>query len=166
MLGVLFDFTLVRFFSLFGVLAVLLPLVPNFVFAKKEHVGKTDDIDTCSAGVCMLQLVTGFVTGAALIFMRIPVQSYALAIAAGVVLVLYYCVWIGYFKNGCYYPDLYLKKFLGVPVPMTVFKAVYFVLVSLWLGNGVALVLAVVHGICEVMNAVVAAKDLKVRRYV
>ena len=49
---------------------------------------------------------------------------------------------------------------------MTVFKAVYFVLVSLWLGNGVALVLAVVHGICEVMNAVVAAKDLKVRRYV
>ncbi len=166
MLEILFDFDQMKFFALFGVVAVILPLLPNFIFAKKEHLGKTDDIDTCGAGVCFLQIVSGFLASAALICVRMPVEADVFAIVAGVLLMLYYFVWIGYFKNGCYYPDLYLRRFLGVPIPMTIFKAMYFVFTSICLGNGIALIFSLIHGTCDVLNAAKAAKDLKTRRYV
>lgn len=166
MIELLFDFDQMKFFSVFGLAVVILSLVPNFVFAKREHLGKTDDIDTCGAGVCLLQIVSGFLMNTALICVRIPEHTAVFGIIAGVLLALYYCVWICYFKNGCYYPDLYLSRFLGIPIPMTTFKVLYFVFASMWMGNGIALILAIVCGVCEGMNAVKAAKDLKTRRYV
>lgn len=166
MLEILFNFDQMKFFSVFGLAVVILSLLPNFVFAKKKHLGKTDDIDTCGAGVCLLQLVSGFLMNTALICVRMPEQVVVFGIIAAVLLVLYYCVWIGYFKNGCYYPDLYLCRFIGIPIPMTTFKVMYFVFAAIWLGNGIALILAMVCGVCEIMNAVKAEKDLKTRRYV
>ena len=67
------------------------------------------------------------------------------------------------FKDGYYYPDIYLKSFLGIPVPIDTFNIVYFVFVSLWLCNIVALGLTVIYGICRMMNAHAVLNDLKCR---
>lgn len=151
---------------MFGLLVIVLALLPNFVFARKEHQGRVDDIDTCSAGICLLQMVSYAFMYIALILVRMPRYTETVAIIAGVVLLLYYCVWLRYFKDGCYYPDLYLRKFWGIPVPMTTFKMLYFVLASVWLCNGIALVFAIIYGVCDILNAKKAARDLKLRRYV
>ena len=97
----------------------------------------------------------------ALICLRYPNNYEIFGILAGVTLLIYFILWGRYFKNGCYYPDIYMKSFIGLPVPIDVFNVVYFIFVSLWLGNFLALILAVVYGICRILNADAALKDLK-----
>lgn len=154
-----------KFFSLLGLGAVALSLIPNVFFARKKHVGKVDDIDTCGAGICLLEVLSKWVLSLSLIFARMPHLSACFGVVAVAFLIINYCLWISYFKDGCYYPDIYLKKLFKLPIPFTLSNVLYFVFISLWLGNFVALFMSVVYGICYILNSLIAMKDLSCRVY-
>lgn len=160
----LFDgFEGLKFFSLYGLIAAVIIVIPNFIFAKKGQATRPEDLDTAGAGVCTLELLSRTVLSIVLVCMRFPVIYPLYGILAGVALLIYYGLWVRYFKGGYYYPDIYLKSFLGIPVPIDTFNIVYFCLVSLWLCNIVALCLTIVYGTCRMLNAHAALKDLKCR---
>lgn len=159
----LFDFSAIGFFSVYGLAAMVLVLIPNFIFAKKEQKSRPDDVASAGAGICMLELLSRAAITIASVFVRMPRLPDAFGIAAGVVLLLYYFLWLRYFKSGCCYPGIYINTFLGIPVPFAVCNVLYLILTVLWLGNGIALCCAAVFGVCHLTNAAAAMKDLKGR---
>lgn len=161
----LFDFSAIRFFSVYGLAAVILSVVPNFFFASREQNERLDDVDTCGAGICFMEFFSRIILTVVLIFVRTPRLSANFAIAAAVCLVIYYILWLRYFKTGCYYPGIYTRSFLGIPVPFAFANVLYMIFVALWLGNGIALCVIMLYGTCHLMNAFVARRDLKSRGF-
>lgn len=149
-----------KFFSVFGLAATVLFVIPSLFFAKKEQHDRPDDVDNCGAGVCFIEVISRIVLVILLIAIRMPRFSDGFAIAAAVVLAVYYGLWARYFAGGCHYPDIYIKKLLGIPVPMAVCSVTYFALLSIWLCNFYALVMTGLFGIAHFMNAVKAREDL------
>lgn len=162
---VLFSFAGMKFFSVYGLAALLLVFIPNLVFARKEHQARMDDIDTCSFWVCFTEMISRLVMIGAAILLRKPLLHFGFVIAAAVVLLLYYAAWIRYYKQGAYYPEIYTERFLGIPIPMTVLSVAYYILISIWLCNPIALCAALIFGACHISNAAVARKDLRCRAY-
>ncbi len=159
----IFTLTGMKFFSVYGLIALILAFVPNIVFSKKTHQAKLDDIDTCGFAVCMVEMISRIIMVGALIFIRMSPMHYAFAIAAGIMLLLYYLAWIRYYKAGAYYPEIYTESFLGIPVPMAAFSVMYYLFVSVWLCNLIALCAALIYGVCHIANAVAAKKDIECR---
>lgn len=164
-MNTLFAFSEMHFFSVYGLIAAVAVLIPNFIFAKKEQKERPDDVAQCGAGICMLELLCRLGITVTVVFIRMPRLHIGIGIAAAVVLLLYYIQWARYFYRGCYYPEIYTRTFLGIPTPFAVCNALYLVLVSLWLGNGIALVFSLVFGACHLMNAKAAMDDLKCRPF-
>ena len=162
-MALLDGFDGLKFFSLYGLLAAVIIVIPNFIFAKKGQETRPDDLDNAGAKVSMIEFLSRIALTIVLVCMRFPVSYPIFGILAGVALLIYFGLWGRYFKDGCYYPDIYLKSFIGIPVPIDTFNIIYFVLVSLWLCNIVSLGLAVVYGICRMLNAHAALRDLKCR---
>lgn len=162
-MGELFSFAGMKFFSIYGLIALILIFIPNLVFAKKEHQAKVDDIDTCDFWVCFIEMIARLAMIATMILLRKPLLHFGFAIAAAVVLLLYYAAWIRYYKQGAYYPEIYTENFLGIPIPMTLFSVAYYILISLWTCNLVALCASMIFGVCHISNAIVARKDLRCR---
>lgn len=160
---VLWTFSEMKLFSFYGLLAIILILILNIIFAKEKHQAKVDDADTCGFAVCMLELIFKFVTVGSIILIRMPRLSIGFLIAAGIVLLLYYFAWGKYYNDGAYYPDIYTESFLGIPFPMTVLSNLYYILISLWLGNIIALCATLISGTCQLLNANAARKDFKCR---
>ncbi len=163
-MGKLFAFTEMKFFSFFGLAAMVLFLIPSLVFAKKPQKDRPDDVDNCGAGVCFMEVLSRMIVVILLIFVRMPRYGDGFAIAAGIALLIYYILWARYFIGGCHYPDIYVKRFLGIPVPMAICSVAYLAIVSLWLCNFYALVMTGVFGIAHIMNAWKAREDLLKRR--
>ena len=159
----IFTLSGMKFFSIYGLVALILAFIPNIVFAKKTHQAKLDDIDTCGFAVCMIEMICHLILIGAIVLIRMPLMHYSFAIIAVIVLLLYYVVWIRYYKEGAYYPEIYTENFLGIPVPMATFSVAYYVLVSAWLGNLIALCAALIYGTCHIANAMAGKKDLKCR---
>lgn len=152
-----------RFFSAFGLLSAVVILLPNFVFAKKKHQARLEDIDTAGTMVSFLEVISRIFLTLSLILMKFPDRYDAFGICAGVILLIYFILWVRYFKDGCYYPDIYMKSFAGIPLPFDVFGGLYFIAVSVWLCNIAALALSLLYAACRLMNAAAALKDLKRR---
>lgn len=159
----IFTLTGMKFFSVYGLIALILAFIPNIVFAKKTHQAKLDDLDTCGFAVCMLEMIFHLIMAGALLLIRMPLTHYAFAMAAGVMLLLYYIAWIRYYKGGAYYPEIYTESFFGIPLPMATFSVMYYLFVSVWLGNLIALCAALIYGVCHIANAAAAKKDIKCR---
>lgn len=164
-MGVLIEFENMKFFSLLGLAAALIVVIPNFAFAKRGRETRLDDVDTAGVLASFLEVVSRLCLTLALIFIQMPLGSYVLGICAGVWLLIYFVLWIRYFKEGCYYPDIYIRPFLGIPVPFDVFICLYFITVSLWLSNVVALGASVIYAASRMLNAVAAMKDLRSRPF-
>lgn len=162
-MALLDGFDGLKFFSLYGLIAAVIVVIPNFIFAKKGQDTRPDDLDNAGARVCTIELISRIALSIVLVCMRFPVSYPIFGVLAGVALLVYFGLWVRYFKDGYYYPDIYLKSFLGIPVPIDTFNIVYFVFVSLWLCNIVALGLTVIYGICRMMNAHAVLNDLKCR---
>ena len=64
-------------------------------------------------------------------------------------LILYYIVWIRYFKGG---RDIALlkKSFLFVPIPLAVFPVLYYLFAAIWMGNYPAAVIMVIFGAAHI----------------
>lgn len=158
-----FSFKGLTFFSLLGLAASVVILLPNFLFAKKAAATKLDDIETASEAVCLWEVLSRITITATLIFMEFPARYDAFGICAGVVLLIYFGLWLNFFAKGSYYPDIYLKSFIGIPVPFDTFCVIYFIFVSLWLSNPIAFAFSIPYAFCRMKNAHIAMKDLKSR---
>jgi len=154
------SFSEMEFFCLWGLAASIIVVIPNFFFAKSAKDTRVDDMDTAPKWICRFEVISRWLLPIVLTAMKFPVTYDLFGIAAGVVLAVYFMVWIRFFREGSYYPDIYMKNFLGMPLPFDVLNIAYFILVSLWLCNSVALVLSLVYGVCRMSNAVIARKDL------
>ena len=163
-MNLLIQWESMEFFSWIGIFAVRIIIIPNFAFAKKGRQTRLDDVDTAGYFASFLEVVSRICLTLALILIDMPLGHMGFAIAALAALAVYFILWIRYFKEGCYYPDIYMKNFLGIPVPFDVFISIYFITVSLWLSNMVALGFSLVYGVCRLMNAAAARKDLKSRK--
>ncbi len=159
----LFTFSGMKFFSIYGLIALLLAFIPNLVFAKKTHQAKLDDVETCGFAVCVMEIIFRLLMVGALLFIRMPLLDIFFAILAAAFLLLYYLAWIRYYKGGAYYPEIYTNNFLGIPLPMAVFSVLYYIAASIWLCNLIALCAAMVYGVCHIANAAAAKKDIKCR---
>ncbi len=159
----LITFEGLKFFSLWGLIVCIIIILPNFTFAKKGQATKLDDIDTASTKICFLEVFSRLGLTVCLIALRFPVRFDAFGICALISLVIYFALWVKFFKDGSYYPDIYLKSFIGIPVPFDTFIVIYFIFASLWLSNIIALGFSLVYAVCRMINAHVAMRDLKSR---
>ncbi|MBR5740714.1 MAG: hypothetical protein IKX81_05380 [Firmicutes bacterium] len=164
---VLFDeFLRGHFFSLPGLIAVILIVIPNLLFMRKAQETKPDDLDTASIKVSRMEFWSRLMLNFALPLLGYNHLGNYWLYAAIVILVLYYIVWIRFAVQGCFYPDIYLKNFLGIPLPVDILNVMYFIVVSIWLCNFFALVLSVDYGVCRMISAHKAYKDLSTRTYI
>lgn len=159
------GFESMKFFSLYGLAAVIIVIIPNFAFAKKGRETRLDDVDTAGVMASFLEVVSRICLTLALVLMRMPERMDVLGICAGAALLIYFILWIRYFKDGCYYPDIYMKSFLAIPVPFDVFISLYFIMTSLWLSNIAALGFSLVYAVSRMANAFAARRDLRSRPF-
>jgi len=153
----------VGFFSLPGLVAAFIILLPNFTFARKAAATKLDDIETASTTVCLWEVLSRISITIFLIVLEFPNRYDAFRICAVVVMLIYFGLWINFFAKGSYYPDIYLKSFIGIPVPFDTFCVIYFIFVSLWLSNPIAFAFSIPYAFCRMKNAHIAMRDLKSR---
>ena len=163
---VLFDeFLKGHFFSLPGLIAVILIVIPNLLFMRKAQETKPDDLDTAGIKVSRMEFWSRFMLNIVLPLMGYNRLGNYWLYAAIVILILYYIVWIRFAVQGCFYPDIYLKNFLGIPLPIDILNVLYFIVVSIWLCNFLGVVLAVDYGVCRMISAHKAYQDLSTRVY-
>ena len=160
------EFTNMHFFSLPGLIAVIVIIIPNLLFMKKAQATKPDDLETASIKVSRMEFWSRFMLNFVLPFMGYQRLGDYWMYAAIVILVLYYICWIRFAAGGCFYPDIYLKKLVVIPIPIDILNVLYFTVVSIWLCNFLALVLSVDYAVCRIISATKAYQDLKTRNYI
>ena len=160
------EFTNMHFFSLPGLIAVIVIIIPNLLFMKKAQATKPDDLETASIKVSRMEFWSRFMLNFALPLMGYQRLGDYWMYAAIVILVLYYICWIRFAAGGCFYPDIYLKKLVVIPIPIDILNVLYFTVVSIWLCNFLALVLSVDYAVCRIISATKAYQDLKTRNYI
>ena len=163
----LFDnFTNMHFFSLPGLIAVILIIIPNLLFMRKAQATKPDDLETASLKVSRMEFWSRFMLNFVLPLMGYERLGDYWMYAAIVILIIYYICWIRFAVGGCFYPDIYLNSFLGIPIPIDIFNVLYFTVVSIWLCNFLGLVLSIDYAVCRLISATKAYQDLKTRVYI
>lgn len=159
------EFTNMHFFSLPGLIAVIVIVIPNLLFMKKAQATKPDDLETAGIKVSRMEFWSRLMLNFVLPLMGYQRLDNYWMYAAIVILVLYYICWIRFAMGGCFYPDIYLKSLVGIPIPIDILNVLYFTVVSIWLCNFLALVLSVDYAICRIISATKAYQDLKTREY-
>ncbi len=163
-----------HFFSFTGLLVVILFFLPNLEFARREQHDRPDDVATMGAFVCIVEVLSRLalcvvlicfqMDGARIGFVFPDMGSDIYGIASMVILLFDYLAWMNYYMKGAHYPDIYVGRFLGIPMPMDMCTILYYIGVSLWLNNLPALVISLVFGVCHFLNTWVARRDLKHRQ--
>ena len=148
------EFTNMHFFSLPGLIAVIVIIIPNLLFMKKAQATKPDDLETAGIKVSRMEFWSRLMLNFVLPLMGYQRLDNYWMYAAIVILV-----------GGCFYPDIYLKSLVGIPIPIDILNVLYFTVVSIWLCNFLALVLSVDYAICRIISATKAYQDLKTREY-
>ena len=138
-------------FSFMGFIVFLLPMLINIVYfvSGGNEVAQTNDnphkwLEIVEQGTRILYVIAiCFLVSKQEIHFKSPVM-----VLGALFLVLYYIVWIRYFRGGM---DVSLlgKSFLGVPLPLAVFPVLYFICAALWMHNGIALGCMVIFGIAH-----------------
>ncbi len=159
------EFTNMHFFSLPGLIAVILIVIPNLLFMRKAQETKPDDLETASLKVSRMEFWSRFMLNFVLPLMGYKTLDNYWMYAAIVILIIYFICWIRFAMGGCFYPDIYLNTFLGIPIPIDIFNVLYFTVVSIWLCNFLGLVLSVDYAIFRLISATKAYQDLKTRVY-
>ena len=162
-LAIFNEFTNMTFFSWYGLIAVIVIIIPNLLCMKKANLTKPDDVDTAGVKVCKMEFWSRFMLTFVLPLMEYKTLDNYWLYATLVILALYYIAWIKFAIGGCYYPDIYMKKLLGIPIPIDILNALYFAVVSIWLCNFLGLVLSIDYGVCRIINATKAQQDFATR---
>ena len=148
-----------HFFSLYGLIAMVLLLLPTLLFAKKIQ-GRVEDLETCGPLVCLMEHLMRIIAAGMLIFAGFSHRDQYFLIAAIVVLALYYLLWARFVSNSSYHPEFFTKGLIGIPAPIHLMNALFFILISIYLGNDAALFVSIVYGVCHYANALKMRQDL------
>ncbi|MPM96768.1 hypothetical protein SDC9_143933 [bioreactor metagenome] len=132
-------------FSYIGLLFLLMLIVPNMIWTKNQP--KNYDFKNENK-VLLLFERTGqvFVTCTALIFSDFNIKPWSLwtlwLIAASILMILYECWWIRYFRSNKTIKEFY-SGFLGVPVAGATLPVVAFLFLGIY-GKVIWLILSVI----------------------
>ncbi|MCQ2554974.1 MAG: hypothetical protein MJ171_04900 [Clostridia bacterium] len=155
-----FNIRPLKFFSIYGLVAMILLMLPSFLFMRKANLTRPADLDIHSMQTARMELITRIVLNFTIPLMRMPLyDNVFLYISAGI-LVLYYLLWVRFVIQGSYYPDIYMKTALGIPIPFDILNSLYLIFISIWLCNAISVTIAVIFAICRIANAMAARKDL------
>ena len=140
-------------FSVRGLTAFLLVLIPNIIFFATANASSKQGLEDKNQVVSALQNILQML----LIFMLVFVKSQHknslkdVRIMTGFLfLASYYLLWCRYFYHGMDYSVI--SSSVAVSVGMSLFPAIYFILAELWLDNPIGAVTALVFGIAHVTN--------------
>ncbi|OAB25522.1 hypothetical protein PMSD_27600 [Paenibacillus macquariensis subsp. defensor] len=140
-------------FHIEGIIAIVLILLPNIIFAFLPPTEVPTDLRNTPIILTVLEQAgrIACLTLPIVFGMKIAEQHMNfIVILMGVCIVLYYICWIRFFIKGRAYDQLF--KPLGfIPVPMAVFPALYFTLMGVWLGALIFLIPAVLFSIGHIV---------------
>lgn len=160
---IFFNFKPMKFFSVYGLIAIILISLPSLIFMKKAHETRPDDLDIYSIQTARMELICRTLLNFTLPLIRMPLfEPIFMYIALGS-LAIYYILWIKLYIQGSYYPDIYMKTLFGIPIPFDICNVIFFICVSIYLENVISLTLAILYGTARILNAVKAMKDLNSR---
>lgn len=158
-----FNLRPMKFFSLYGFIAIILISLPSLVFMKKANKTRPDDLDVYSIRTARVELVCRTLLNFVIPLMSMPFFKPAFYYIALGSLGIYYILWIKFAIQGSYYPDIYMKRLIGIPIPFDIFNVIFFVSISIYLSNLFAVSLSLFYGVCRILNAKAAMKDLNAR---
>lgn len=151
------------FFTIYGLAVIILSIIPNIIFLPRAKDTRPDDIETAGMAVNLVEFWARVALTLMFIFMEFPhMSNYWLYVAIGIY-VLYMILWIKFAIEGSYYPDIYLKKFLFIPVPIDILNVLFFNVTAIWLGSFFGLIVSIIYGVARILNATKAYKDLSTR---
>ena len=135
-------------FSWIGLVIFALPMLINIAYVVFPPQGKAQPPASTSRWLEGVEQVSriAYLLAVTLLVSREPasLRSPWFWLAA-VFLVLYYAVWIRYFRGGREI-ELLRRPFLRVPMPLAVFPILYFLRAALWLRNLPAMLLLLLFG--------------------
>ena len=135
-------------FSWIGLVIFALPMLINIAYVVFPPQGKAQPPVSTSRWLEGVEQVSriAYLLAVTLLVSREPasLRSPWFWLAA-VFLVLYYAVWICYFRGGREI-ELLRRPFLRVPMPLAVFPVLYFLCAALWLRNLPAMLIMLLFG--------------------
>ena len=160
---IFFNFKPMKFFSVYGLIAIILVSLPSLIFMKRAHETRPDDLDIYSIQTARIELICRTLLNFTFPLISMPLfEPIFMYIALGA-LAVYYILWIKFAIQGSYYPDIYMKTLCGIPIPFDICNVVFFICASIYLGNIISLTLSILYGAARILNAIKAMKDLNAR---
>lgn len=143
-------------FSWCGIVVFALPMLINIAYVLFPPAGKSESANHTPRWLEIAENISRVAYLAALTVLvsndPLDLKSVWLILSAAF-LILYYMVWIRYFKGG---RDIALlkKSFLFVPIPLAVFPVLYYLFAAIWMGNYPAAVIMVIFGAAHITVSV------------
>ena len=135
-------------FSWIGLVIFALPMLINIVYVMFPPAGKAEQPAAVTHWIEIVEQISriAYLFAVTLLVSRetLSFRSVWFSLAA-VFLVLYYAVWLRYFKGGREIA-LLSRSFLFVPMPLAVFPVLYFLCAAIWLHNLPAAIIMVIFG--------------------
>lgn len=138
-----------------GFIISLLVLLPNLIFIFFQPRGVPGSLDSVPLVFTLLERA-GQITCLMMpiLFGRLlAAQSFGLPAALmALCMLVYYGCWVRYYRSGRAFAMLF-KPWLGIPVPMAVFPALYFLLLGVWLQSWLFVVPACLFAAGHLVNS-------------
>ncbi|MEK4850419.1 hypothetical protein NST04_11305 [Paenibacillus sp. FSL H7-0756] len=138
-----------------GFIISLLVLLPNLIFLFFPPRSVPDSLNSAPLVFTLLERagqITCFMLP--ILFGRL-ISAQTLGVSAvlmALCLLVYYGGWVRYFRSGRAFTALF-KPWLGIPVPMAVFPALYFLLLGVWLQSWLFIVPACLFAAGHLVNS-------------
>ncbi|ETT56371.1 hypothetical protein MKZ07_15835 [Paenibacillus sp. FSL P4-0338] len=138
-----------------GFIISLLVLLPNLIFLFFPPRSVPDSLNSAPLVFTLLERagqITCFMLP--ILFGRL-ISAQTLGVSAvlmALCLLVYYGGWVRYFRSGRAFTALF-KPWLGIPVPMAVFPALYFLLLGVWLQSWLFIVSACLFAAGHLVNS-------------
>lgn len=142
-----------------GIIAFIAVMIPNFVYmilAPKEQLEGNRKESYMNGENLSRDFFVFFLVA----FSSQEKASIICLIVSMVFLLLYYFTWFRYFKNGKKDEDRF-SPLLFVPVPLAIFPILFFIFVSLYLNNTLALSLCILFAFFHIKGALKEAKRIR-----
>lgn len=143
-------------FSWIGIVVFALPMLINIAYVIFPPVGAAKQSKGVMRWLDIVENISriAYLVSISVLVSEKPVNpKSAWLMLSALFLILYYIVWIRYFKGG---RDIALlgKPFLFVPMPLAVFPVLYFMFAAIWLGNIPAAVIMAIFGVAHITVSV------------
>ncbi len=143
-------------FSWGGIVVFALPMLINIAYVLFPPAGKSESANHTPQRLEIAENISrvAYLAALTVLVSNDPLDPKSVwLILSAAFLILYYMVWIRYFKGG---RDIALlkKSFLFVPIPLAVFPVLYYLFAAIWMGNYPAAVIMVIFGAAHITVSV------------